>query len=394
MRACIYLRFAQITIRPMLARRGGVAAGCLPLLLALLAVRPASLAAQTITDAAVEELQQAQYAEIEKYLDARVAAAEDARRSAWQRDTSSIEAYEKSIAPQRQRLFEMLGGSADYDRPPLDPQEDLLAEFSTHTAYRVWFTPFDGLRAYGILLVPKGKPAPRPALICVHGMGGTPEGVCGLTEQPDYHNRFGLQAVERGFVVFATLNMNNAQKQSWLDRKAIMVGQRMHALEQQKTIRAVDYLAGRADVDPARIGAYGISWGGRTVMNLAALDTRIAACAISGHFNDLVPKMLTPSPHYTAYIQTPEVYAFFWRHAAQFTDADVVSLICPRPVLIEQGREDKVAFWEMSQKAFKEVQPLYQALGVGDRAEYVIYDGGHEVFGGQTFDFLEKWLKP
>jgi hypothetical protein len=351
-------------------------------------------AGQTISDAEVEALQQGQYDQLDQYLDGRVAAAEDARRSARQRDTSSIEAYERSIEPRRQQLFDMLGGDADYDRPPLDPQEDLLADSPTHAAYRVWYTPFEGVRAYGILLVPKGHAGPRPALICVHGMAGTPEGVCGLTETADYHNRFGLQAVERGYVVFATLNMNNAQKQSWLDRKAIMAGQRMHALEQQKTIRVVDYLCGRADVDPQRIGAYGISWGGRTVMNLAALDRRIAATAISGHFNDLVPKMLTPSPHYTAYIQTPEVYAFFWRHAALFTDADVVSLICPRPVLIEQGRDDKVAYHEMSRKAFDEVRPIYEALGIGDRAEYLLFDGGHEVRGAETFTFLDKWLKP
>jgi predicted esterase len=242
------------------------------------------------------------------------------------------------------------------------------------------------------LLIPKGA-GPFPALICIHGMGGTPEGLSGLTAQSDYHNRFGLQAVQRGYVVFVPLNMNSGKKRSWLDRKAIMTGQRLQALEQVKLMRAVDYLAQRRDVAPGRIGAYGISWGGRSVMNLAALDRRVAACAISGHFNDLIPKMLVPSPHYTAYIETEEVYAFFWKQAALLNEADVVSLICPRPVFIEQGRKDRVAHWEMSQRAFQPVKDIYEKLGIGERAVYSIFEGAHEVRAVEAFQFFDHWLK-
>src|SRR5215217_746116 len=100
-------------------------------------------------------------------------------------------------------------------------------------------------------------------------MGGTPEAACGLTEKPDYHNRFGLQAVERGYLVFAPLDINSQVKRRWLDRKALLVGQRLQALEQFKVSRLVDYLSSRRDVDPKRIAPYGISWGGRTAMYLA-----------------------------------------------------------------------------------------------------------------------------
>jgi dienelactone hydrolase len=359
----------------------------------LLAGWATTVDAQVIGQEEVEAEQQAQYAEIEAYLDRQVAAAETLRANAWQRDTSSVEAYERSIELWRAKLFEMLGGNA-YSPAPLEPREELIAEFDTHRAFRVRIPTFAGVRAYGIVLVPRGEDAiRRPALICVHGMAGTPEGVCGLTAEPDYHNRFGLQAVQKGYVVFAPLNMNSAAKRNWLDRKAMMVGERLQALEQFKLLRVVDNLAARADVDPERIGAYGISWGGRTVMYLAALDRRVAACAISGHFNDLVPKMLMPSAHYTAYIETAENYAFFPRHALLFSDADVVSLICPRPVFIEQGREDRVAWWEMSERAFAPVQDIYRQLEIGERAEYSIFEGGHEVRGVEAFRFFDRWLR-
>ena len=92
----------------------------------------------------------------------------------------------------------------------------------------------------------------------------------GSPAESDYHNRFGLQAVQRGYAVLAPLNINSGKKRSWLDRKGIMAGQRLQALEQVKLMRAVDYLSGRREVDPNQIGAYGISWGGQ--VHLAVQD--------------------------------------------------------------------------------------------------------------------------
>lgn len=179
---------------------------------------------------------------------------------------------------------------------------------------------------------------------------------------------------------------------SYLDRKAKMVGQGLQALEQFKIQRVVDYLQQRRDVDGQRIGIYGISWGGRTAMNAAALDRQLAACVISGHFMDSTPKMVTESPHYTAYIQVAEDYAFFERHALWFSDADICSLICPRPLFIEQGRQDRVAYWEMAQKAFLPVQEYYRKLGHADRSVFHIFEGGHIAHGEEAIRFLKAKL--
>jgi hypothetical protein len=347
--------------------------------------------AQNIKQSDIEQAQKDQYAEIERYLDQRIADAANDRRELHKYDFFSLDAYEKSIEPLRPKLAELLGG-LDYPKLDLKPTQELVADLPTHRAYRIFLPAFEKVRIYGILLEPKSK-GPHPAMMCIHGMSSGPEAVCGLAEKPDYTNNFGLQAVQRGYLVFAPLDINNFKTRSWLDRKAILVGQRLQGLEQLKILRITDYLASRSDVDAKRIGAYGISWGGRTVMCAAALDRRIAATAISGHFNDFIPKMVTPSEHYTAFIQTPEDYSFFWKHARLFTDADVVSLICPRPVFIEQGKQDRVAYWEMSQKAFGEVKSIYEKLGIGDRAVYSIFEGPHEIDGKEAFEFFDKWLK-
>ena len=347
--------------------------------------------AESIKQTDIEKSQKDQYDEIDHYLDQRIADSANDRRELHKYDFSSLDAYEKSIEPLRPRLAQMLGGM-DYPKLELKPTQELVADLPTHRAYRIFLRAFENVRVYGILLEPKSK-GPHPAMIAIHGMCSSPEAVCGLAEKPDYTNNFGLQLVQRGYLVFAPLDINSYKTRSPLDRKAILIGQRLQGLEQFKILRITDYLCSREDVDPKRIGAYGISWGGRTVMCAAALDRRIAATAISGHFNDFIPKMVTPSEHYTAFIQTPEDYSFFWKHAQLFTDADVVALICPRPIFIEQGRQDRVAYWEMSQKAFNEAKSIYDKLGIGHRAEYSIFEGPHEIHGTEAFEFFDKWLK-
>jgi dienelactone hydrolase len=337
--------------------------------------------------------QEEQRAQLEAYFDKRLVASYGERAAAWKRDFSSIAAYELSIAPWRKRFADYLGG-INYEPARRASREELIGETDTHVAKRVWIPAFDNVAVYGILLIPKGHTGKRPAIMCLHGMAGTPELVCGVVERTDYHNRFGLHAVEKGYVVFAPVMMNAAPKRNWLDRKAMMVGERMQGLEQFKMMRVADYLAARDDVAADRIGVYGISWGGRTAMYAAALDPRIAACVVSGHFMESTQKMVKPSPHYTAYIEVVENYAFFSGQATEFADADVCSLICPRPVHIEQGREDKVAYWKMAQEEFQTVQGYYAKLGVADRATFEVFEGGHVVAGKEAFTLLAKWLKP
>lgn len=356
-----------------------------------------SLQSESEQDRLEREFQQIQRSQIETYLDRKLLDSYAQRRAAWQRDFSGIQAYERSIAPWRQELIEFLGGFP-YTPAPLDPREDRIRTTPTHSAWRVRIRAFENVEVYGILLTPDPArfPGKRPALLCLHGMLSTPELVCGIVEREDYHKRFGLQAVERGYVVFAPLMINNAPRREWLDRKGIMIGQRIQSLEQFKMLRAVDYLSGRSDVAADRIGVYGISWGGRTAMYSAAIDPRIACCVISGHFMESTRKMVFPREpeSYSTYIQAGHAYAFFPGQATRFADADVVSLICPRPVHIEQGRLDRVSTWREAQQEFAIVRDYYSRLGIADRASFEIFEGGHYVAGLQSFEFFDRWLRP
>ena len=358
----------------------------------LLAVAFAETEAARVPAKDVLARHQEQYDQLERYLDRQIRRAEEERPRAWKRDFTGVEAYERSVEPWRKKLAVWLGGT-DYKAPAdLAARGENLAETKAFTAYRVRFAAFEDVQVYGVLLLPKGEAKRRPAVIAVHGMQGSPESVCGLADKEDYHQRFGARLAEAGFVVFAPLDINTAKARQWLDRKAKMVGERLQGLEQFKIMRVMDYLRKRPEVHPQRVGVYGISWGGRTAMNAAALDRRLEACVVSGHFMDSTPKMVTPSPHYSTYIEADYDYPWFERHAREFSDADICSLICPRPLFIENGRQDRVAYWEMAGKAFGPVRDYYRRLGAGEKAVFHVFEGGHVVHGDEAIRFLGKHL--
>ncbi|GEM_PF-2313000 len=371
------------------ARAGGA-----PLVFTLRPAVPPVLPETSITSARSTEkaLLDEQYRQIERYLDRLIAESEADRPAKWKRDFSSLERYLASVEPHRRRLIELLGGFPTV-KTALEARRESLGENESYRTERVWLEALPGVEAYGILLTPK-RAGKHPALICQHGMGGSPAMATGVSERDDYMRRFGAQAAERGYVVFAPYIISDGAQRNRLHRKAISVGQTLQAIEQWKVMRVTDFLASLPEVDGARIGIYGISWGGRTALYQAAIDPRLAAAAISGYFNQTTKKQFEPSPYSTAYIDTAEEYAFFPRFITEFSDADLASLVAPRPLFIESGTLDTAAYFKDSFIEFTRAQEIYRRLGLEDRIQFGLFRGAHLIHGTQAFAFLDKWLRP
>jgi dienelactone hydrolase len=236
---------------------------------------------------------------------------------------------------------------------------------------------------------------PGPALICCHGYGGAPEqvaGIAGKSEPNHYLRDFGVSAVKQGYVVFAPLQMNDQPSRTWLDRKAIVIGQRLFGLEINKIMRTVDYLQTLPQVSKDRIGIYGISNGGRTALFSAALDQRLKVSAVSGMFNNTTPKLTKPSKNYLSFIETPEDHIYFYDQCNEFSDSDIASLICPRSLFVEAGLQDHVFDVELLKQEFALVTETYGSLGIPERAELGFFDGPHVIYGKQSFPFIRRWL--
>lgn len=125
--------------------------------------------------------------------------------------------------------------------------------------------PYEGKFLYGNLRKPKATARPPIVVMCM-GLDSAKE------EMDDYENRF----LKRGV---ATLAFDGPGQGEAEYDFAICP-------EYEKPVKAViDYLETRSDIDPARVGIWGVSLGGYYAPRAACFEKRIRACiALSGAY--------------------------------------------------------------------------------------------------------------
>ena len=352
-----------------------------------------------------------QYRQMDRYFDRQIALAEARRAEYWKRlDFSSPANFDRSAEAYRKDWSSFL--SIPYEpKTPLQVKQVKVREFPAYTAYRVWFDALPGVQSYGILLVPK-TPGPKPALICLHGHMGTPEIVAGFLSgellKNNIYRVFGRTAVERGYVAWCPMIQGyyseehepqegpESKGRDLLHKKALLTGRTLMGLEVAKLRRAVDYLQTLADVDPQRIGIYGLSKGGHYTLYTAGVETRLKAVVVSGWFNDRAKKVAdnkseaNPTPFLTR-LHRSEYY--LPDLLDRFGDKELGWMIAPRPLMIEAGTKDNSVNVSYARAEFARVQELYRRLGIADRARFAQFEGPHQIDGKQSFPFLDQWLK-
>lgn len=352
----------------------------------------------------------------EAFLRAELASLDRGRRQNWSRDYSGVEAYERSVAPMRDRLKAMLGWWIEPgQRQPLRvTNRRELARHDRFVAYVFDLEVLPGLQTYGIELVPD-SPAPRPAVLIQHGYIGTPESACGFVENAngeDYvYRSFGIRAALHGFHVIAINHPTRSgvpggtppppagtdpadihYGKNRLHRLAVMAGGTLFGLDMLACSRAVDVLAQCEGVDPRRIGMYGLSQGGQSALFLPALDQRIQASVSSAYFTTRLDSLIGPHPTLT-YLDSHEEDKFFAQVVSHFGDADLVSLIAPRAFAVEAGLRDTSVDFERARNEFHRARLHYDKLGLGDRVEFIPHAEGHVSATARAFEFLRQHLQ-
>jgi Abhydrolase family len=138
------------------------------------------------------------------------------------------------------------------------------------------------------------------------------------------------------------------------------------------SLRALDWLAERPDVDPARLGTLGMSMGSTMAQWVAALDERVKAavdiCCLTEYHTLLAKKGL--SGH--------GIYYYVPGLLKRFTAADVNALIAPRAHLALAGLQDKLAPVEGLDIIDRELTRVYAEAGHPERWKLLRYDVGHQ----------------
>ena len=232
----------------------------------------------------------------------------------------------------------------------------------------------------GYLLVPDGAD-PFPAVLVVYYEPETGAGLNPKTQLRD----FALQLVRRGFV---TLSIGTPGALDHPEMAADTRGLLIAAGDELK-IQPLTYLAyvaanchtalaARHDVNPARIGIIGHSYGGKWAMFASCLYEKFAAavwCDPGIVFDESNPSINYYEPWYLGWepgvtrprgVPGPEkprtgLYRKMFETGESLVDLH--ALMAPRPFLVSGGSEDRPKHW----RALNHTVALYDFLGAPDR---------------------------
>lgn len=310
---------------------------------------------------------------------------------AWNRNYSSIEAFLASVEPNRRRWRNVV-------KPPeLSKTGDLQRHPHPASAERngEWLTlPLGGLTAEGLLAIPKSATSekPVPLVIAQHGIGSSPERTFGVLDEGEHYHRYAEALLDAGFAVLAPMNLRSVDRRNRIERLCRLADTSLPGIEFTRMQRLLDEVLADPKIDGERVGMWGVSLGGTATMFWMPLEPRIKAGVVAAWFNHRRNKMVIPDPRYSCFLETKEDHAFFDGWLTEFTDSDVVSLICPRPLLIQTGKLDRIAHWPQVVEEFEESRAHYEKLGIAERIEMDLHEGGHEPRVQTGLAFLTRWL--
>ena len=174
-----------------------------------------------------------------------------------------------------------------------------------------------------------------------------------------------------------------------LFRETLWKGQVLWGMMVYDTLRAVDYLELRPDVDSSRIATIGMSLGSTMAWWTAALEPRIKVCVDICCLTD-----------YEALIETRGldghgIYYFVPGLLKHFSSAEINALIAPRAHLSLAGNFDPLTPPTGLDRIDTILQHVYADAGAPDAWELKRYDVGHietAAMRSSALAFLSKWL--
>ena len=275
-------------------------------------------------------------------------------------------------------LYDLLGDLPDRHRP-IGAQ---LRDEQERDGYILesWVLDLNGLEPVPALLArPPGPRQRRPAILFNHSHGGGYDvGKKELVEGRSYLQPapYAKALTEEGWTTLCIDHWCFGERAHEAELETVKAmlwqGQVLWGMMVYDSLRALDWLLSRSDVDPARTGTLGISMGSAMAQWLSALDERVKAtvdlCCLTDYHTLLAEKGLAGH----------SIYYFVPGLLKHFTTAELNALIAPRAHLSIAGTRDPltpVAGLDIVDRALAEV---YAELGHPERWRLLRYDVAHE----------------
>lgn len=174
-----------------------------------------------------------------------------------------------------------------------------------------------------------------------------------------------------------------------LFREMLWQGQVLWGMMVYDSLRAVDYVTTRDDVDAVRLATLGMSMGSTMAWYLAALDPRIKVCVDLCCLTDFHALIATGD------LEGHGLYYFVPGLLKHFTTAQINALIAPRPHLSLAGNLDKLTPLAGLDRIDAELKQVYGELGAADAWCLKRYGVGHvenSEMRREVMGWLERWL--
>jgi len=300
-----------------------------------------------------------------------------------------------AAAERRQELYRLLGKVPDRQRPI--SAEKLAEGERDGYVLEQWRLDLNGLEPVPALVArPRAGQGRRPAVLFNHSHGGGY--TIGKKEFVD--SRSYLQP-EPYAKTLTDLGYVGVAIDAWV------FGERSHATEEDTfkamlwegrvlwgmmvydSLRALDWMVTRPDVDPARIATLGMSMGSTAAWWVAALDERIK---VTVDINCLTDFQALIAHHG---LKLHGIYYYVPDLLNHFTTSQINELIAPRPHLALAGLRDALTPLDGLDRIDRDLQQIYTSMGHADHWRLLRYDVEHqETAEGrrEIVAFLKQWL--
>lgn len=290
---------------------------------------------------------------------------------------------EFAIYQERRRweLWSILG-DLPWDHEPAPPK---LVRQEKHDGYTLerWILDLNGTEPVpALLLIPDHRQDPAPGLLFIHWHAGQydlgkEQLLRGTSVQPAY----APVCAEKGLVTLAIDSWcfgerkhepNGKQGEEDTFKLMLWQGRVLWGMMMLDEFRALSYLASRPEVDPSRLGAFGMSMGATKAWWLGALDPRVKLtmdiCCMTDYESLIQDHGL--SGH--------GVYYFVPSLLKHFDTFQINELTVPRAHLSVNGRKDPLTPPEGVEKVRNKLLPLYRTYGREQDCEIELFDCAHQ----------------
>jgi cephalosporin-C deacetylase-like acetyl esterase len=290
-------------------------------------------------------------------------------------------------------LLHSLGLTNLSERTPLNAQVMGKLERSDYIIEKLVYEPRPGFAVSAHLYLPRQAHFPAPAIL--YSPGHWMEN-CKL--EPDVQLCCANLA-RLGFVtlVYDMIGQGERLGDYAFDHghlEPLLVGQCQEGLMVWESIRAIDYLVSRPEVDPGRIGMTGSSGGGLNTFYTSAVDERIQVSVPVCYVNTFLLMMAAERDRnwedgVDLCNQVPGVMAY-----AEM--ADICGLIAPKPQCIIAAIHDLLFPIEGVRQVYRDIERIYALLDTQERVRLVEIDAPHgydQEMRQVAYGWLVRWLK-